>query len=236
MRAISLLVFLQLVSLSHAQESPGTEGPMPMFNGVDLDGWDGDERLWSVVDGAIIGKTEDGQLEQNQFLIWKGAVDADFRLDVQFQLEGDNNSGIQYRSQRLSEIGPYVVRGYQADIHKNPAYTAMLYEERGRGILAENGNQIRIDKDGQRHQIADPVPPTESDLSTWHGLTIIAQGNRIIHQLDGKTTVDVTDESGEAASNGVIALQLHRGSAMTVRFKDIQITKLGTNDTASDNR
>ncbi|MEM9369192.1 MAG: family 16 glycoside hydrolase [Planctomycetota bacterium] len=40
--------------------------------------------------------------------------------------------------------------------------------------------------------------------------------------MNGVKTVDVTDEQTEkAATQGVIALQLHRGPAMTVRFKNL---------------
>jgi hypothetical protein len=40
-------------------------------------------------------------------------------------------------------------------------------------------------------------------------------------------TAEVIDnQSDKAASDGVIALQIHRGPAMTVRFKNIKLRKL----------
>jgi len=42
-----------------------------LFNGKDLTGWEGDARVWSVENGAIIGHTKDVPLKNNTFLIWK---------------------------------------------------------------------------------------------------------------------------------------------------------------------
>src|SRR5262245_52297750 len=68
-----------------------------LFNGKDLSGWEGDARVWSVVDGAIVGHTKDVPLKHNTFLIWKDGKVGDFKLRLEFKLEG-GNSGIQYRS------------------------------------------------------------------------------------------------------------------------------------------
>ena len=46
----------------------------PLFNGKNLDGWDGDPRLWTVQDGMIVGSTEGVTLKHNEFLISKKAV------------------------------------------------------------------------------------------------------------------------------------------------------------------
>ena len=49
----------------------GADGFVPLFNGKNLDGWDGDPRLWSVKDGMIVGSTEGNPLGHNEFLISK---------------------------------------------------------------------------------------------------------------------------------------------------------------------
>jgi hypothetical protein len=42
------------------------------------------------------------------------------------------------------------------------------------------------------------------------------------HFINGKQTVDVTDEdTAHAPKDGILALQIHAGPAMTVQFKDI---------------
>ena len=56
--------------------------------------------------------------------------------------------------------------------------------------------------------------------------TVIAVGNRQIHQVNGITTMDLTDNHPEAKRKGILALQLHAGAPMTVEFKDVQLKRL----------
>ena len=53
---------------------------------------------------------------------------------------------------------------------------------------------------------------------------IKAKGGHLQHFINGKLTVDVTDETKEGAKTGVLALQLHAGPPMTVQFKDMVLT------------
>ena len=88
-----------------------------IFNGKDLSGWKGDMTRWSVKDGAITGTTtKERPLPHNQFLILNDSV-SDFEFKAEFRLIGDNNSGVQYRSQVIEGAGDFRVKGYQADIH-----------------------------------------------------------------------------------------------------------------------
>ncbi|MEM9657050.1 MAG: DUF1080 domain-containing protein [Planctomycetota bacterium] len=193
-----------------------------LFNGQDLSGWQGDAKLWSVRDGQIVGSTVDHKIDKNSFLIWEGGPVEDFRLTFQARLEGDNNSGVQYRSKR-TDPKAWSVAGYQADIHANPPYTAMLYGEgTGRGIIALRGQQGTLETDPDRNEIdakAFPVKPV--DVAKWHDYSIEARGNRLIHKLDGKTTIDVTDNHEKRCDRGILALQVHAGPPMTVFFKDL---------------
>ena len=59
-------------------------------------------------------------------------------------VKGNNNSGIQYRSKVLNEK-TWSVGGYQMDMHPAPNYLGMMYEERGRGIIAQRGQNVVID-------------------------------------------------------------------------------------------
>src|SRR5688572_25554492 len=72
------------------------DGFVPLFNGKDLTGWDGEPGLWTVADGVIVGTSEVGRPATNSFLMWKGTA-KDFELRVTIRIVGDNNSGIQYR-------------------------------------------------------------------------------------------------------------------------------------------
>lgn len=202
------------------------DGFVSLFNGKDLSGWSGDTTLWSVEDGAITGKTNGpDHLEYNKFLIWDGTA-SNFELRCEFRLEGDNNSGVQYRSKHDKERGDWVVVGYQADIHANPPFLGMLYDEKGRGIVAKRGEKVTVGADGKKRVTPLDVPVEAVDLTEWHELTIIARGKRLIHKLDGVTTVEVIDDQeSEREMDGVIALQVHRGKAMKVQFRNIRLSK-----------
>lgn len=227
---IGFVFFLSSLTLtiSVGGQSASEEGFESLFNGKDLAGWDGDPELWSVVDGAITGTTRDeSPLPYNKFLIWTGGTLRDFELRLRLRLLGDNNSGIQYRSRRLPEAGEHVVGGYQADIHPRPAYNGMLYEERGRGIIAQHGQKVVIDPGGDKWEVGTTGPIREVPLGEWNEYTIVARGNRLIHRLNGHTTVEVIDhEASERSLEGILAFQVHRGPAMQVQIKDIRLKKL----------
>jgi hypothetical protein len=163
----------------------------------------------------------------NQFLIWQGESLKNFELRMKVRVEGNNNSGIQYRSRLMPERGEYVVGGYQVDIHPKPEYNGMLYEERGRGIIAEAGQKVIIDEDGVKWTVGSTGPISQTKLSDWNEYSVIVQGNRLIHKLNGRTTVEIIDhEVAKRALEGTIALQIHQGPPMKVQFKAIQIKKL----------
>lgn len=170
-----------------------------LFNGKDLSGWEGDRQYWKVEDGMIVGEFE--EIEHNQFLRSKKTVD-DFRLILQVQLvDGQGNSGIQFRSMALP--GGHV-RGPQADIGED--YWGKLYEELGRGWLWEQGCDQYVDPGG------------------WNEYEIVAVDSKIRTAINGHRCVDLNDPY--IAREGIIALQLHAGFAPAeVYFKDIELTE-----------
>ncbi len=200
-----------------------------LFNGKDLTGWEGDLKLWSVKDGAITGET-DGKIPTNTFLIWKGGTVADFELRLKFRLQG-GNSGVQYRSLHLKDAGNFVVGGYQADMDAGNQFTGILYEERGRGILAQRGQKVTIAADGKRTvtgSFGDAKKLSEAiKANAWNEYLIVAQGEKLTHTINGQPMIEVVDrQTGKRASEGILALQLHRGAPMVVQFKDIQLKRL----------
>src|ERR1051325_8738957 len=113
------------------QQVQATEETRDIFNGRDLTGWDGNPELWSVVDGAITGRTTaDKPLKINTFLVWKGGPVRDFELRLKFRFSSDSiksgNSGVQYRS-RLVDPTNWVVAGYQADMDAAGPDIGMFY-------------------------------------------------------------------------------------------------------------
>jgi putative heme-binding domain-containing protein len=214
---------LGLSTAAHGAEN----GFKAIFNGKDLSGWKGDPELWSVEDGAITGKTKGkDHLPYNKFIIWDGKV-GDFEFKTEFRLIGNNNSGVQYRSQMNPDAGPWSLKGYQADIHANPPYCGMLYDERGRGIVAQGGQKVVIDEKGGKWIVGDTDPVKTEKLDDWNELHIIATGNRLIHRVNGRTTVEIIDlQESERELSGLLAFQVHRGDAMKAQFRNIRLKEL----------
>jgi len=219
-----------------------------LFNGKDLTGWDGNPKLWSVQDGAITGKTgsdPENKIKHNTFLVWTNGNVEDFELRFSYKMIG-GNSGIQYRSKivRTGEFGP-VVGGYQADFEAGTTYSGILYEEQGRGILAQRGQKVVVkadEADAKKHKVEVTGSVGDSKQiqasikkEDWNDYVVIAKGNHLQHFINGMQTVDVTDEhEAKAAKSGVLALQIHTGPPMTVQFKDIRMKKLGKSSASAD--
>lgn len=241
-----LLVVAISMSAPAADLEPGFKS---LFNGRDLSGWEGNRRLWSVVDGAITGRTAnegETKIKHNTFLVWQGGEVRDFELRLQYRIVA-GNSGIQYRSKLLppGEFGP-IVGGYQADFEAGKTYSGILYEERGRGILALRGQKTMVKpekevegKDGKRQKKADVQVIGSTGKSEeiqakikhedWNDYLVIARGNHLQHFINGQQTVDVTDDDPKhAAKSGILALQIHAGPAMTVQFRHLRLKELGT--------
>jgi len=207
-----------------------------LFNGKDLSGWTGQPGFWSVEDGAITGRTTaEHPAIQNTFLIWEGqAADFELRfkyklLDVDGKSVGFGNSGVQYRS-KLVDASYSVISGYQADMECGKNYSGILYEEKGRGILAKRGQKVVISEGASPNKpkievVGETMPSDEIQSAIkpaeWNEYVIIAKGNVVQHFINGKLAVHVTDTTAVAAKSGLIALQLHQGKPMTVQFKDL---------------
>lgn len=218
-----------------AKEGAAAKGK-PIFNGKDLTGWKGVEGLWSVKDGAITGQTTaQNPAKTNTFLIWDGEV-GDFELKFKYKIvdengeaEGFGNSGVQYRS-KIVDPAYSVVAGYQGDFEVGKTYSGILYEEKGRGILAQRGQIVTISEGetpnkpkievtgsvGRSEEIQEAIKPGD-----WNDYKIVAKGNHLKHYINGRQTIDVTDETAIGAKKGVLALQLHAGKPMMVQFKDL---------------
>ena len=200
--------------------------PQSLFNGRDLSGWEGDPEVWSVEDGAIVGRTSaDAPIKNNTFLIWKDGELGDFRLKLEYRIDG-GNSGVQYRS-KVVDPEKWIVGGYQADIDSSPRYTGILYDERGRGILAERGERATIDENGERTatrfaEAAELLKSVEAD--GWNEYVIEARGPHLRHTINGKLMSETVDnEKEKRAASGILAFQVHQGPPMTVRFRNIEL-------------
>ena len=199
----------------------------PLFNGKDLEGWDGNPKFWSVKDGAITGQTTaDNPTDGNTFLVWRrGEVD-DFVLRFSYKIVG-GNSGVQYRSK---EFDQWRIGGYQGDFEAGETFSGILYEERGRGILCNRGQKTALDREGKKTetQVTDSAQLQAAiKKEDWNEYEISASGGHLIHKINGRVTAECDDQqTGARAESGLLALQLHAGPPMTVQFKDIRLKRL----------
>lgn len=224
------LAAIAMGACSKSDPSPpaGNDDTEVLFNGKDLTGWKGNSENWAVVDGTIVGTTTDeSPLPYNQFLIWEGEVE-DFELNAELKLTSDgNNSGIQYRAQLRPELGDYVVSGYQCDMHPFVWANGMLYDEKGRGILAKRGTKVVVTAEGKAMITGDLGQEPEFNTGEWSQYKITARGNHFVHEVNGVTTVDVYDhDEKDRELSGVIAFQIHKGPAMKVEIRNITLKKL----------
>jgi hypothetical protein len=229
------IVFFVLLGFVASDAATQEDGFKAIFDGRTLDGFKSPEMsYWSVKDGAITGRsTERNPCKSNQFLVWQlGEVD-DFELKLKYRISGAQsaNSGIQIRS-RVDESGH--AAGYQADIDLAGRYAGALYDELGRGMLAERGQKTVIGSDGRK----DHSPLGDADTlmnnikkDDWNDYNIIARGNKIILKVNGQITAEVIDnEKAQREMSGVLALQLHAGPPMTIQFKDIRMKRTKLED------
>ena len=231
MKLLPILLTLTAATFVQAEDKQ-------LFNGKDLTGWKGVPEFWSVKDGCLTGKTTtENMVKENTFLIWQDGEVADFELTLKYKIvdsngesKGFGNSGIQYRS-KVVKPDYFVVSGYQADFECGKTYSGILYEEKGRGILAKRGEKVVI-KDGEdpkkpKIEVTGSVGVSDEIQAAihpadWNEYKIVAKGGHLQHFINGKQTVDVTDETSVGAKSGILALQLHKGpTGMTVQFKDM---------------
>jgi hypothetical protein len=176
---------------------------VPIFNGENLDGWTvhGTE-LWYVDDGELV--CESGPDGQYGYLR-TDAVYRDFELSLEFLQEADGNSGVFFRS----TIDGVVISGWQAEVAPPGLYSGGIYESYGRGWLAR------------------PEPELDSALrmGEWNEMTVRVVGPRVQTWINGTPMVDLVDEKiGEAT--GHIALQIHDGGGIKVRWRNLRVTIL----------
>ena len=72
------------------------------------------------------------------------------------------NSGIQYRSSELPDVGKWVLKGYQADMDFGENYVGNVHDERGRAPTGEG--HVVLSRRGQVTRIVDG-PATRSSAT-----------------------------------------------------------------------
>ncbi len=201
---LGLLAIFLGVSV-HAAEPPAWK---ELFDGHSLVGWEGNEQVFRVEQGAIVGGNLATKLDHNEFLATRAAF-GDFELRLKFKVRGEKvNAGIQFRSHRLPG-GPHV-SGFQADLGEG--YWGSLYDESRR-----NKTLARPDAEAVK-KVLRP--------GDWNEYVIRAQGPHIQLWINGLQTVDYKETDPAIAPRGIIALQIHAGPPAEAWYKDIEIREL----------
>jgi Domain of Unknown Function (DUF1080) len=216
-----------------ALPQPDVDGFITLFNGHDLAGWTGLAEYWSVRDGSISGHQTKNMSKQT-FLVFSALKVTDFELHLKYRFASpEGNSGIQFRSMVL-DSKTYRVGGYQADFDAEVEYDGSIYDEAGvagdRGTLSDRGEKTTWDAESKRH--IEPFVESSPDLKKliklgeWNDVVLVAKGNHVVYSINGRVMTELVDDNSAALREGVLALQLHAGFTMDVRFKDVRIKVL----------
>lgn len=201
----------------------GTSETIKLFNGKDLDGWEGYKDLWSVQDGVIVAKNTD-KLDFSTYLFTKRKF-SDFRLVFAAKLvTSEMHSGVALWGQRFvpKEVKDAAKQKaeytYQGQLVMFPSGWGLFDLYRRMGAI-NPGADIRgvAIKAGKQHD--------------WNDMEILAQGNRIRLAVNGKAVLDWRDPAPELVNEGPIALQLHSNKIpQEVQFKGLVVTTFPAED------
>jgi len=229
--AVGLLLVSLAALTGKAGGAESEEGFTAIFDGKTLDGWDGNPQLWRVEDGAITGQTaKENPLKLNTFIIWRQGQPADFELRFEFRMVG-GNSGVQYRSVELPDVGKWVCGGYQYDMDAKDQWTGGIYAERDRAIVCIRGQKAVLGDD-HKPKVVGAVGDKEElkkiiKKEDWNAGSVIAKGFDFVQTLNGKVMCEMADEDKEMRrKDGIIALQLHMGPPMKIQFRNIRLKVL----------
>ena len=179
------------------------KGSKKIFNGKDLTGWTihGTEK-WYVDNGELV--CESGPDKQYGYLSTDKNYN-NFILDLDFKLEANGNSGVFIRS----SIDGTKISGWQVEVAPPMHSTGGIYESYGRGWLEK------------------PTAENEKVLKAteWNHMRIKADGDVVTSWLNGVQMVSLKDEK-IGQGKGFIALQIHDGGGIKVRWKNIRIKEL----------
>ena len=196
MKNVLLVATLLLTSLASSQEKQ-------LFNGKNLDGWTiyGTEK-WYVEDGLLV--CESGP-DKGYGYLGTDEHYKDFELTLEFKQEANGNSGVFIRS----TVDGTKVSGWQVEVAPPGHDTGGVYESYGRGWLIK----------------PDPEKDKALKMGEWNTMKIRVVGDHLTSWVNGTEMVDFSDEKiGEG--EGGIALQIHDGGGIRVRWRNIKITEL----------
>ncbi|MDA8763061.1 DUF1080 domain-containing protein [Flavobacteriaceae bacterium] len=194
---ISLLLLFLLTTISiNAQKTS-------LFNGEDLSGWNihGTE-LWYVEDGLLV--CESGPEAKYGYLSTEKFYD-DFILTLEFKQEANGNSGVFFRS----TLEGTKISGWQVEVAPPGSNSGGIYESYGRGWLIQ----------------PDPEKDKALKMGDWNQMKIKVVGNKVTTWINGTQMISFSDEK-IGQGKGSIALQIHDGGGIKVKWRKLKIKTL----------
>ncbi len=190
-------IFLFFINFSSQDEI------ISLFNGVNLNGWEiyGTEK-WYVNNGELI--CESGPDKEYGYLATKN-IYKNFILELEFYQESDGNSGVFFRS----SIDGTIITGWQVEVAPPGLHSGGIYESYGRGWL--------VKPDSKYDKIVR--------MGEWNKMKIKVYKNNVITWINGQELINISDDKIGSAT-GSIALQIHDGGGIKVRWKNLNLTQL----------
>jgi Domain of Unknown Function (DUF1080) len=199
---LALAVVTMLRLTASAQDKSQRQ---PLFDGKTFAGWEGNEEIFRIADGAIVGGSLDKRIPRNEFLCTTREF-GDFDLRAKFKVLGRGaNAGIQFRSKRIPNH--HEVEGYQADL--GDGWWGSLYDESRRNKILVRADLAEVEKVLKRDD--------------WNEYRILAVGKRIQLWINDFQTIDYTEPDNAIPQRGVIGLQIHGGPPSEAWYKDLMI-------------
>ena len=198
MKKVSLIMLMVFMGFG-----PVMLAQTSLFNGKDLSGWKayGTEK-WYVEDGLLI--CESGPDAAYGYLATEKHY-KNFELNLEFKQEADGNSGVFIRS----TIEGVKVNGWQVEVAPKGKHTGGVYESYGRGwLIKPEAAKEEVLKEGE-----------------WNQMKIVVNGDTLTSYLNGVEMITITDAK-IGAGDGSVALQIHDGGGIKVKWKNIQIKEL----------
>ena len=157
---------------------------------------------WYVEDRELIcesGPDKDyGYLGTNKYF-------DDFILELDFKQEDNGNSGVFFRS----TVDGVKVKGWQVEVAPPGYHSGGIYESYGRGWL--------IKPDQSKDSIVK--------MGEWNKMKIKVYGDEVTTWINENQMIKIKD-SIIGLGKGGVALQIHDGGGIKVKWKNINLTKL----------
>ena len=200
---MKLKIFILISTLVSHYSLVAQSNNISLFNGENLDGWikHGTE-LWYASDGEIV--CESGPDKGYGYLSTEEFYD-DFVLTVEFKQEANGNSGIFFRS----TLEGTKISGWQVEVAPPGSNSGGIYESYGRGWLIK----------------PDPSKDSALKMGEWNLMKIRVKGNKVKTWLNGVQMISINDEK-IGKGKGAIALQIHDGGGIKVRWKNLILKKI----------